>query len=163
MKIRRATIEDTPLILSFIEKKIDFDRQLGAYSGIPKTSEAKIRKTLFGSIPFAWVLFAEYLGQEIGFALYGFRYSSFAGAPSIWLDDLFVDGEMRSRGVGKALMEYLACIAREYDCTHLAWNADARNTRGLHFYLHLGAEITDRQNNRCFLQWIPEHSSADSE
>jgi GNAT superfamily N-acetyltransferase len=163
MKVRRATIEDTPLILTFIEKKIEFDRQIGAYSGIPKTSETKIRKTLFGSIPFAWVLFVEDLECEIGFALYGFRYSSFAGAPSIWPDDLFVDREMRSKGAGKALMEYLACIARENDCTHLAWNADARNIRGLNFYFRLGAEIIDRQENRCFLRWIPENLSVNSD
>lgn len=53
-------------------------------------------------------------------------------------------------------MERLAGIARENDCTHIAWNADARNLRGLAFYHRLGAEITDRHENRCFLRWIPQ-------
>jgi GNAT superfamily N-acetyltransferase len=100
-------------------------------------------------------LFVEESGLEIGFALYGFRYSSFVGQPSLWLDDLYVDVDRRSQGAGAALMQHLAQISQENDCTHLAWNADARNTRGLRFYGRLGAEITEQQGNRFFLKWVP--------
>ena len=156
MEVRTAIPADISLIFSFIQKKSEFDRNIGAFSGELKTSEAKISKTLFGTVPFAHVLFAKTLGREVGFALYGFRYSSFAGQPSIWLDDLYVDREMRSQGAGAVLMEQLAQIAAENDCTHLAWTADARNTRGLSFYNRLGAKITERKENRCFLTWIPQ-------
>lgn len=155
MKVRSATPDDVSLIFSFIQKKSEFDRNIGAFSGVLQVSENKIRKTLFGVIPFSYVLFSESSGHEVGFALYGFRYSSFAGQPSIWLDDLYVDDEMRSQGAGAALMVQLAQIAQENDCTHLAWNADARNTRGLRFYNRLGAEIVDQHGNRCFLRWVP--------
>lgn len=155
MKIRPATVDDVSLIFSFIQKKAEFDRSVGAFTGKLQVSEEKIYKTLFGAIPFAYVLFAEAANREVGFALYGFRYSSFAGQPSIWLDDLYVDEQMRSQGTGTALMKRLAEIARENDCTHLAWNADARNIRGLSFYHRLGAEITQQQGNRCFLRWVP--------
>jgi GNAT superfamily N-acetyltransferase len=155
MKVRSATPDDVSLIFSFIQKKSEFDRNIGAFSGVLQVSEEKIRKTLFGIIPFSYVLFAELSAHEVGFALYGFRYSSFAGQPSIWLDDLYVDNEMRSQGVGAVLMAQLAQIAKENDCTHLAWNADARNIRGLRFYDRLGAEITEQHGNRCFLRWVP--------
>ena len=155
MKVRSATPDDVSLIISFIHKKSEFDRNIGAFSGVLRVFEEKVRKTLFGTIPFAYVLFAESSGIEVGFALYGFRYSSFAGQPSIWLDDLYVDENIRSHGVGKALMDKLATIATENDCTHLAWNADARNIRGLSFYHRLGAEITEQHGNRCFLKWEP--------
>lgn len=155
MKVRSATPDDVSLIFSFIQKKSEFDRNIGAFSGVLQVSEDKIRKTLFGVTPFSYVLFSESSGHEVGFALYGFRYSSFAGQPSIWLDDLYVDDEMRSQGAGAALMVQLAQIAKENDCTHLAWNADARNTRGLRFYNRLGAEIVDQHGNRCFLRWVP--------
>jgi GNAT superfamily N-acetyltransferase len=155
MKIRSATSDDVSIVLSFIQKKSEFDRNIGAFSGVLQISEDKIRKTIFGKTPFSYVLFAESSGDEIGFALYGFRYSSFVGQPSIWLDDLFVNNEMRSQGVGAALMTELAQIAKENDCTHLAWNADARNTHGLRFYDRLGAEITEQHGNRCFLRWVP--------
>ena len=155
MKVRSAIPDDVSLIFSFIQKKSEFDRNIGAFAGALRVSEDKIRKTLFGAIPFAYVLLAESLDTEVGFALYGFRYSSFAGQPSIWLDDLYVDENIRSHGVGKVLMDKLAAIATENDCTHLAWNADARNIRGLSFYHRLGAEITEQHSNRCFLKWVP--------
>ena len=155
MKVRAATPDDVSLIVSFIQKKSEFDRNIGAFSGVLRVSEDKVRKTIFGSIPFAYVLFAESLDFEAGFALYGFRYSSFAGQPSIWLDDLYVDENIRSQGAGKVLMDKLAVIANENECSHLAWNADARNIRGLHFYHRLGAEITEQHGNRCFLKWVP--------
>lgn len=155
MQIRPATPDDIPLIFSFIEKKSAFDRHIGAFAGELQVSPEKIGKTLFGMSPYAYVLFAEASGSEVGFALYGFRYSSFIGQPSIWLDDLYVDEGMRSQGAGTALMNRLARIAAERDCSHLAWNADARNIRGLNFYDRLGAKITDRIGDRCFLKWIP--------
>ncbi len=33
------------------------------------------------------------------------------------------------------------------ECTHLAWNADTRNTRGFSFYDRLGPKITEQQGN----------------
>lgn len=42
-------------------------------------------------------------------------------------------------------MNHLQRIARENHCTHIAWTADARNTRGLKFYCRLGAEIVQQQ------------------
>ncbi len=155
MKVRAANPDDVLIILSFIQKKSEFDRSIGGFSGTLQVSEDKIHKTLFRTNPFSYVLFAELAGKEVGFALYGFRYSSFAGQPSIWLDDLYVDEGMRSQGAGIALMAQLAQIAKENDCTHLAWNADARNTYGLNFYTRLGAKITEQHTNRCFLRWVP--------
>jgi GNAT superfamily N-acetyltransferase len=156
MKIRSATPDDISLIFSFIHKKSEFDRQIGAYSGMIQVTPEKIERTLFGSVPFAYVVFAENEQSIIiGFALYGFRYSSFAGQPSIWLDDLYVDENMRSQGAGTALMNYLAEIALNNDCTHIAWTADARNVGGVSFYHRLGAKIIEQKGDRYFFSWMP--------
>ena len=155
MKVRAANPDDVSLIFSFIQKKAEFDRNIGAFSGILQISEEKIRRILFGEISYSYVLFAESSGIEIGFALYGFRCSSFIGQPSIWLDDLYVDEHRRSQGAGAVLMDQLAQIAKDNDCTHLAWNADARNIRGLSFYHRLGAKVAEQHGNRCFLIWAP--------
>jgi GNAT superfamily N-acetyltransferase len=155
MQVRRAISSDVGLIFSFLQKKAAFDHQIGAFPGVLQVSEEKIRQTLFGPIAFAHVLFVETRGQPVGFALYEFRYSSFVGQPSIWLDDLYVDENRRSQGAGTALMQDLAQIARKNDCTHLAWTADSRNRRGLSFYQRLGAEITEQKAYRCFWAWTP--------
>ncbi|MGL5793566.1 MAG: GNAT family N-acetyltransferase [Waterburya sp.] len=153
IQLRSANSNDIAVIYTLIAKKSEFDRSLGAYSGNIQTSEAKIRQTIFSPHPFAYVLLAENSEGVIGFALYGFRYSSFAGQPSIWLDDLYVEENMRSKGAGALLMAQLQQIAQENNCTHLAWTADARNTRGVKFYYRLGAKIIEQKGNRCFFSW----------
>ncbi len=155
MQVRPAQPSDVPLIFAFIHKKSEFDCSIGAYSGRLQVTEEKLHKSLFATIPFSYVLFAEQPTGIVGFALYGFRYSSFVGQPSLWLDDLYVDEPRRSQGAGAALMEALAAIAKANDCTHLAWTADARNLRGLNFYHRLGATIAEQKGDRCFFTWNP--------
>jgi GNAT superfamily N-acetyltransferase len=145
INVRIAHHDDISVIYTLIHKKSEFDRHIGAYSGTIQTSESKIRQTIFSTNPFARVLLAENSQGVIGFALYGFRYSSFAGQPSIWLDDLYVEENMRSQGAGTLLMRQLQQIAQENNCTHLAWTADARNTKGLKFYHRLGAKIGNKK------------------
>lgn len=153
LTIRAAQTEDISLIEAYIHKKAEFDRAVGAYQGVLGVTAAKLQQTLFSATPFAYVLFAEIKDRPVGFALYGFRYSSFAGQPSIWLDDLYIDEAQRSQGAGAALMLNLAQIAQENHCTHLAWTADARNSRGLEFYERIGATVTEQHGYRCFLRW----------
>jgi GNAT superfamily N-acetyltransferase len=155
IQIRAAIAADIPLINAYIHKKSEFDRAIGAYQGVLGVTPQKLQQTLFGTTPFAYVLFAEQNNHPIGFALYGFRYSSFAGQPSLWLDDLYVDELQRSQGAGAALMHRLAQIAHDHHCTHLAWTADARNIRGLQFYDRIGATVTEQKGDRCFLLWKP--------
>ena len=152
-RVRSAKSEDAELIYQFIRHKAEFDREMGAYSGEIQTTAAKIRETIFGDCPFAYVLFAEAYKSAIGFALYYFRYSSFAGQPSLWLDDLFVNSDMRNHGAGTLLMNRLLQVAKDNNCSHLAWTADARNIKGLKFYKRLGAEIIEQKGDRCFLNW----------
>ncbi|NJO95068.1 MAG: GNAT family N-acetyltransferase [Pleurocapsa sp. CRU_1_2] len=153
MNVRFATPQEVTLIYEFIHEKAEFDRSIGAYSAKIQTTPEKIQQTIFSNQPFAYVLLAEDNQDKIGFALYGFRYSSFIGQPSIWLDDLFVKPAMRSRGAGVLLMKKLQQIAKQNNCSHLSWTADARNFRGLSFYQRLGAEVVEQIDDRCFLNW----------
>src|SRR5262245_53663556 len=162
LTVRSATPNEAPMILSFITRKSQFDRDMGSFTGTLQTSEDKIRHTLFGPTPFAYFLLAELAGQPVGFALYYFHYSSFAGQPSLWLDDLYVETDKRSQGAGAALMRVLAQTAQDHQCTHIAWTADTRNTRGLKFYARLGATLTEQQGNVCFLRWTPQDGAASS-
>ncbi len=59
LKVRPAAIAEAEMILSFIAKKSEFDRNIGAFSGKIETSVEKIRQTMFSTMPFAQVLFAE--------------------------------------------------------------------------------------------------------
>ncbi|MDY6939892.1 MAG: GNAT family N-acetyltransferase [Cyanobacteriota bacterium] len=136
ISIRDAVPEDISSIFALIREKAEFDRTMGSFSGILKATPQKLSETLFGDFPFAKVLLAKKIDRPVGFALYYFRYSSFAARPSLWLDDLYVKSEIRHREIGSALMGQIAAIAHNYNCNHLAWNAIQTNEIGVRFYLH---------------------------
>jgi GNAT superfamily N-acetyltransferase len=144
VQIRAATPSDVDLIHAFIGKKAEFDRTTGAFSGTIATTPARIAKTLFGERAFAHALLADAGGDARGFALFYFRYSSFSGLPSLWLDDLYVDADVRSHGVGARLLDRLRAIAADHGCSHLGWTAAVNNPRGQLFYQRHGATVVAR-------------------
>src|SRR5262245_47529493 len=155
MKVREATSGDAAEVLAFVRAKAQFDRDLGAFAGDLGTSEELILRHLFGPRPFAFVLLAGEPGRAVGFALYYFRYSSFRGRPSLWLDDLFVYPPARRQGAGALLMGRLAEVAAKADCTHIAWVASASNAIGMGFYRRLGATVVYQDGDSVTLQIDP--------
>src|SRR5262245_8883386 len=155
MEVREATLADAAEVLAFVRAKAEFDRGLGAFTGELGASEELIRRHLFGPRPFAFALLAGDPGRAVGFALYYFRYSSFRGRPSIWLDDLYVHPPARRLGTGRLLMGRLAEVAAAADCTHIAWVASASNAIGMGFYRRLGATILQQTGDAVTLQIDP--------
>jgi GNAT superfamily N-acetyltransferase len=155
MRVREATVDDAAEILAFVRAKAEFDRELGAFAGDLGTSEELIRRHLFGPRPFAFALLAGEPSWAVGFALYYFRYSSFRGRPSIWLDDLYIHPPARRQGVGHLLMHRLAERAGAADCTHIAWLASASNDIGMSFYRRLGATLVHQTGDAVTLQIDP--------
>jgi len=94
-------------------------------------------------------------GPAVGFALYYFRYSSFRGRPSMWLDDLYVYPPARRQGAGRLLMRRLPELATVADCTHIAWVASASNSIGMDFYRRLGASVVQQAEDAVTLQIEP--------
>jgi GNAT superfamily N-acetyltransferase len=151
LTIRAAQIQDVPAILSLIHQKAAFDASMDSDCTPLQATEAKLHQTLFNDTPFAKVLLVERSRHAIGFALYYFRYSSFAAQPSLWLDDLYLEPEARGQGMGRSLMVELAREAQKHHCTHIAWTASKQNDRGISFYQALGAEIVGEQDKVfCF-------------
>jgi GNAT superfamily N-acetyltransferase len=136
LNIRPATVKDVPLILSLIRALGDFEK----LSHEVVATEEKLAASLFGSKPGANVLIAEWQGKGVAFALYFHSYSTFLAKPGIYLEDLFVIPEYRSKGIGKELLKALAKVAGEEDCGRLEWSCLDWNERALKFYRGLGAE-----------------------
>jgi GNAT superfamily N-acetyltransferase len=155
MEVREATAVDAAEVLAFVRAKAQFDRELVAFAGELGTTEELIRRHLFGPRPVAFALLAGGAGPAVGFALYYFRYSSFRGRPSVWLDDLYVYPSARRQGAGRRLMGRLAEVAAAADCTHIAWVASASNTVGMGFYRRLGATVIHQVGDTVTLQLEP--------
>ena len=135
--IREAEPRDLPLIVDFIRRKAAFD-------GLPDSVEATeplLQEHLFGQHPAAYVVLGELDGRVVGFASYFLTFSSFLGRCGIWLDDLFVEDSARGKGVGAALLTYLAVLAETRDYGRIEWVTATDNLKGLAFYQRNGAQI----------------------
>jgi GNAT superfamily N-acetyltransferase len=133
--IRPATAADVPTILSFIRGLAKYERLEDACVA----TEESLRATLFGARPYAEVVFACLNGTPVGFALFFHNYSTFLAKPGIYLEDLFVNPEVRGRGLGKLLLQWLAKTAIERDCGRLEWSVLDWNEPSILFYKSLGA------------------------
>ena len=153
MIVRNATKKDAGKLLELIKLKAEFDRSMKGFNGDISTTVDKIERTLFGDYPFAHALLLERESEVVGFALFHFRYSSFSGEPSMWLDDLLVVGEQRSKGYGHQLMQALKRRAQASSASHIAWTASPYNKKAHQFYTKLGAEIERLDGERPFFRW----------
>ena len=139
LEIRQAVREDVPLILRFIRELAGYEKLLHEV----QATEEILERNLFSERKMAEVVIGEFEGEPAGFALFFHNFSTFVGKPGIYLEDLYVSPEFRGKGFGKALLVYLARLAKERDCGRLEWWVLDWNTPSIEFYKKLGAQPMD--------------------
>ncbi len=135
VRVRFATEADVPLLLELISELAEFEK-------LAKEAVATaqgLKASMFGARPYAEALVAEVGDEAVGFALFFHSFSTFLGAPGLYLEDLFVRPTKRSQGVGRALMRELARLTLERGCKRFEWSVLDWNARALDFYRSLGA------------------------
>jgi len=137
--LRSATVDDAGLILKFIRQLAEYEKMTDEVV----TDEDQLRKSLFGERRVAEVVIASYDGEPAGFALFFHNFSTFLGRPGIYLEDLFVQPDMRGRGIGQVLLSFLAKLAVERGCGRLEWAVLDWNVDAIRFYERLGAKPMD--------------------
>jgi GNAT superfamily N-acetyltransferase len=138
--IRPATVQETGLILEMIRELAEYEKLLHEVTA----TEEDIRQTLFTPERRAEPLLTEVDGKPAGFAIFFHNYSTFLGKNGLYLEDVYVRPEFRHRGVGKAILQHLAGIARDRDCGRFEWAVLDWNEPAIEFYRSLSAEP---QNN----------------
>lgn len=139
IQIRKAEVNDVPLILEFIQSLAEYERLRDSCVA----TEEKLRATLFSENPAAEVIIARDGAEPMGFALFFHNYSTFLAQRGIYLEDLFVKPAARGKGVGFALLSELARIAVERGCGRLEWAVLDWNELAIDFYKRIGAVPLD--------------------
>ena len=130
--VRRATAADAESILKLVDALADYE------SLARPTSEAKKRLvTDMGKRFDAWI--AELDGKSAGYAFVFETYSSFLALPTLYLEDLFVLPEFRSRKVGLALFSEVVEEAKRRGCGRVEWTVLDWNELAINFYKRAGA------------------------
>jgi GNAT superfamily N-acetyltransferase len=149
--VRDAVPDDVGELVNLVRQLARFERSEEA----ARATEEDFRRALFGRAPspspgphpapkpgpgpevFALVACAG--GEIIGMAVYFVSFSTWTGRHGLYLEDLFVVPEHRSRGVGRALLTTLATRAVERGCARLEWAVLDWNRSAIDFYRSLGA------------------------
>ncbi len=83
-------------------------------------------------------------GDEIlGYACLYWHFSSTQAVETVLMNDLFVSEAARGRGVGRALIETSAAVARERGAGHLEWSTAPDNLTAQRLYDSTGAERSE--------------------
>jgi len=134
--VRPAERTDAADLVRLVRGLAEFEDLPGPDDG----AAARLIADAFGARPRFEVLVAEVDGRVCAYALFFPTYSTFRAEPSLWLEDLFVEPEVRGRGIGATLMRDLARIALARGCGRVEWSVLDWNERAQGFYRGLGAE-----------------------
>jgi ribosomal protein S18 acetylase RimI-like enzyme len=87
------------------------------------------------------MLLGAWRGQElIGYACLFWHFSSTRAVETVLMNDLYVAAEVRGQGIGRALIEASAGIARERGAHCLEWSTRPDNVTAQRLYDSTGAE-----------------------
>ena len=142
VRLDAATPADLADIHALIRALAEYER----LAHLCVATEAQLADALFGPRPAAEVQIARLdgdTGPAAGFALFCHTFSTFLGRRTLWLEDLYVRPEHRGRGIGRALLQRLAAIARERACGRFEWAVLDWNAPSIRFYEGLGARLLD--------------------
>jgi GNAT superfamily N-acetyltransferase len=139
LTIRPATRSDVSALFALIEALAEYEQ----LSHIVTGSAEALENHLFCDRPYAEALVADWEQKIVGFALFFPNYSTFLTQPGIYLEDLFVLPEYRRRGIGKAMLTYLAQLASDRGAGRLEWSVLDWNDPAINFYKSIGAAIME--------------------
>lgn len=134
--LRTATANDVPQLRRLIFALAEYEQR-------PQdmlATETTLADSLFAK-KYAEVLLAEYHGEPVGYAIFYPVFSSFAGTPTLYLEDLFMQPALRGKGLGKETLRQLAALAKKRGWHAMQWSCLDWNQPSIDFYLALGATL----------------------
>ena len=132
--IRRVEHRDFPRI-------VEMTRALAAYlkaAAVPKiTEDVLLREGPFGKDRLR-IIVAEQNETLVGFCLYTFGFSGRRGTCGLFIEDLYVEPEMRGTGLGKKLLATAAEFEQDNHIGFMKLEASLSNETAVQFYRKSG-------------------------
>lgn len=122
------------VVLHFIRAIAEYEKMSEAVAA----TEAGLHRAIFEQQA-CQVLLIEKEGRPIGFCLYFHTFSTFCGRTNLYLEDIFINKEMRGKGIGREVFRVLMEIALEEGCERLEWVCLNWNEPSIAFYRKMGA------------------------
>ena len=135
--IRFATKSEASIAVEFMHKLGEFQKMTNSILVTPEQM-TRIIEEGYGEI-----IFAEYEGKIKAFAFFCQHVSAFIGQYVLYIDALYVDEDVREKGVGKIMMQFLANICLERKYGRMEWACLDWNIGAWDFYVNLGAKPID--------------------
>lgn len=133
--LRFALEEDVPTLLRLIRGLAEYEKMENDVAATEET----LRDSLFRQKSAEAVL-AELRGEPVGYALFFHNFSTFLGRSGLYLEDIFVEPGCRRRGIGGALLSFLARLAVGRGCGRMEWTCLNWNKPSADFYRAMGAK-----------------------
>ncbi|MGW7440131.1 N-acetyltransferase family protein [Streptomyces sp. NPDC054849] len=134
--IRRARVGDLPRLVELMHEHIAYEKSAPR----PPDLAARLGPQLFAEGARLWVLLAGTPdGGVAGYAACSAEFSFWDARDHLHLDCLYLAQEARGHGLGAALMDGVAGLARELGLDHVQWQTPDWNEGAIRFYDRLGA------------------------
>lgn len=144
IEIRKAAEHDCRGIAALMRDFAEFER-LGQYCEI---TEEKLSSVMFHDGSFVEGIVAFDDAKMIAYALFYKSFASFRGQQGVYLEDIYVNGDYRGRGVGEAMLKKIAQTAKSQGAERIDFQVLDWNAQAIKFYEKLGA--VSNQDERHF-------------
>jgi len=132
----RVTDKEIPDLLSLIKGIAEFEKLLHEVTA----TEELLSKTLLDEKRNSTEAYLIKINEEIiGYTLFFHNYSTFLGKKGIYIEDIYIIPEHRSKGYGKEVFKFIAKIAKDRDYGRIEWSVLNWNKPAINFYDGIGA------------------------
>jgi GNAT superfamily N-acetyltransferase len=135
IEVRKLRPEDAPVLVGLIDALAVYEK----LDPPDEAAKARLIADLFSERPRVESFLAIVNGVAAGYTFIFETYSTFLALPTLFLEDLFVLPEYRSRMVGSALFRAMVQEAHTRGCGRMEWNVLDWNQLAIDFYERYGA------------------------
>ena len=137
--VREAVADDAELLHELICALAVYDDQVA----MNESSVEALRAELANEHGVLEALIAEVDGEPVGMATFIQSFATFANKRGIYLEDIYVTEAFRHRGVGTAIMKFLAQLAIDRNYGRIAWTTMVWNNDAIDFFAQMGTRPSD--------------------